>query len=116
MNDFALLPVTDDLGSKYWLMYKVGEAHQPIAMISDTNMRFMARCVIQPEPTNITAGGIGQSIIAYRKRYNLTQQAMAERIGISRNYIAQIERGGSHNLSVNVFQRIVDVLTHQTQE
>jgi DNA-binding XRE family transcriptional regulator len=111
MNDFALLPVTDDLGRKYWLMHKVGEAHQPIAMISDTNMRFMARCVIQSEPVNVTASGIGQSILAYRKRHKLTQQAMAERIGISRNYISQIERGDSLNLSVKVFQRIADVLT-----
>jgi transcriptional regulator with XRE-family HTH domain len=52
----------------------------------------------------------GQRVHDRRKQEKLSQQDLADRVGISRNYLSQIERGTSNNLSWNVRQKLASVL------
>jgi transcriptional regulator with XRE-family HTH domain len=52
----------------------------------------------------------GQRVRMGRQQEKLSQQELADRIGISRNYLSQIERGESNNLSWNVRSKIASVL------
>lgn len=45
---------------------------------------------------------IGEQILQKRKEMKLTQQEVAEKAGISRNYVSMIERGTATNMSFNV--------------
>lgn len=48
---------------------------------------------------------VSESFANTRKKYNLTQKELAEKIGVDRSFIAQIESGfrlPSMNVSVNV--------------
>lgn len=45
-----------------------------------------------------------------RRQEGLSQAALAEQVGISRNYLSQIERGKATNLSWQVRQSLVDLL------
>ena len=44
---------------------------------------------------------------AYRQQNKITQADFAERVGISRNYLSQIERGEAKNFSVAVYMAII---------
>lgn len=50
-----------------------------------------------------------------RIQEGLSQQELADRIGISRNYLSQIERGQATNLSWQVRERLSDVLGLKTE-
>jgi transcriptional regulator with XRE-family HTH domain len=52
----------------------------------------------------------GKRVRMRRLQEKLSQQELADRVGISRNYLSQIERGESNNLSWNVRQKIAAVL------
>lgn len=52
----------------------------------------------------------GSRIKRWREERGLSQAQFAELIGISRNYVSQLERGVSTNLSLNVARRISDEL------
>jgi ribosome-binding protein aMBF1 (putative translation factor) len=52
----------------------------------------------------------GQQVRARRRQEKLSQEELAQRVQISRNYLSQIERGQSTNLSWQVRQRINAVL------
>ncbi len=49
---------------------------------------------------------IGGQLMAYRKKHNLTQTALAEKIGVSQAMISAIERGDK-NVSIKVLAKIV---------
>jgi len=59
--------------------------------------------------SNITYPDFGLLLCSYRKQHNLSQQQIAEHLQLSRNYISQIERGKSSNLSFAVAQRILNL-------
>ena len=46
----------------------------------------------------------------YRTRTRKTQQELADEVGISRNYLSQIERGEAVNFSISVYQRLAAVV------
>lgn len=50
-------------------------------------------------------------IQAYREQTGMTQSRLAEIIGVSRNYISLIERGLATNLSLSVYQRILEAIS-----
>ena len=52
----------------------------------------------------------GQAVKVRRKQEKMSQQALADKVGISRNYLSQIERGQSTNLSWQLRQRLTEVL------
>lgn len=52
---------------------------------------------------------IGEKIRHIRKQSNMTQQELADKIGVSRQYISQIEKGVD-SLSVKKLCSILDVL------
>lgn len=45
-----------------------------------------------------------------RQQEKLSQQELADRVGISRNYLSQIERGQAKNLSWQVVEKLTSIL------
>lgn len=58
---------------------------------------------------------IGQRIRKYRKAYNLSQEQLAEQIGISTTHMSHIETGNT-KLSLPVFVDIAKALSVHTDE
>ncbi len=58
---------------------------------------------------------IGQRIRKFRKAYNLSQEQLAEKIGISTTHMSHIETGNT-KLSLPVFIDIANALSVQTDE
>lgn len=52
----------------------------------------------------------GQQVRDRRLQEDLSQEELAKKIGISRNYLSQIERGQATNLSWQVREKLTDVL------
>ena len=52
----------------------------------------------------------GKKVRDRRREEKLSQEELAQRIGISRNYLSQIERGQATNLSWQVMERLTSVL------
>jgi transcriptional regulator with XRE-family HTH domain len=48
-------------------------------------------------------------IRAYRERTGLSQEQVAHRLGVSRNYVGQIERGQARNVSFELGARILSL-------
>jgi transcriptional regulator with XRE-family HTH domain len=53
---------------------------------------------------------LGQTVKTRRRQEGLSQEELAKAIGISRNYLSQIERGQATNLSWQVMERLTAVL------
>lgn len=58
---------------------------------------------------------IGQRIRKFRKAYNLSQEQLAEKVGISTTHMSHIETGNT-KLSLPVFVDIANVLSVRTDE
>lgn len=58
---------------------------------------------------------IGQRIRKYRKACNLSQEQLAEKVGISKTHMSHIETGNT-KLSLPVFVDIAEALSVQTDE
>lgn len=58
---------------------------------------------------------IGQRIRKYRKACNLSQEQLAEKVGISTTHLSHIETGNT-KLSLPVFVNIAEALSVQTDE
>lgn len=58
---------------------------------------------------------IGQRIRKFRKAYNLSQEELAEKVGISTTHMSHIETGNT-KLSLTVFVDIANALSVQTDE
>ncbi len=52
----------------------------------------------------------GEMVAAVRSRRGMSQTEVAEMMGVSRNYLSQIERGEADNLSLNIAAKIVWIL------
>ena len=64
----------------------------------------------------VDTNDFGQAVKKRRKQEKMSQQVLAERVGISRNYLSQIERGQSTNLSWQLRQRLTEVLGLQEED
>ena len=54
---------------------------------------------------------IGAKLVYYRKIRNLTQEELAEKVGITPQYLSRIENGGySKNVSLSTLMKIAGVL------
>lgn len=58
---------------------------------------------------------IGQKIRKFRKAYNMSQDKLAEAVGISTTHLSHIETGNT-KLSLPVLVKIANVLSVQTDE
>ena len=52
----------------------------------------------------------GKKVRDRRREEKLSQEELAQRVGISRNYLSQIERGQATNLSWQVMERLTSIL------
>lgn len=100
---FWIDSVQDAGGMKYWVLFTHGKFHEPVAIISDTEMAAIAKKVLGVEHQ---FSDLREAIASYRKHHRITQDEFATQCGVSRNYISQIERGVAKNLSLEVYQRI----------
>jgi transcriptional regulator with XRE-family HTH domain len=53
---------------------------------------------------------LGRQVFAKRKEKGLSQSELGSIVGISRNYISQIERGVAHNISMKVINQLAVAL------
>jgi transcriptional regulator with XRE-family HTH domain len=53
---------------------------------------------------------LGRQVLDRRKDMGLSQEALAERAGVSRNYISIIERGEARNVSMNIIGQLAVAL------
>ena len=58
---------------------------------------------------------IGQRIRRFRKAYRLSQEQLAEKVGISTTHMSHIETGNT-KLSLPLFVKLANVLSIQTDE
>lgn len=58
---------------------------------------------------------IGQRVRRFRKAYNLSQEQLAEKIGISTTHLSHIETGNT-KLSLPVLVKLAEALSVQTDE
>jgi len=59
---------------------------------------------------------IGKNIYEIRKRRGLTLTELAERAGIAKSYLSNIERNLNQNPSINVMEKIASVLEVDLKE
>jgi len=64
----------------------------------------------QEEKTGSPMDEFGNTVRLRRRQEGLSQQELAEKVGISRNYLSQIERGQATNLSWQVMEKLTSVL------
>jgi DNA-binding XRE family transcriptional regulator len=57
-------------------------------------------------PNNLSA-----DMVKYRRQHGLTQGELADKIGISRNTVQQIERGLARNLYYQTYERIISTIS-----
>lgn len=103
MSDIFWKCVTDELGSKYWILYKQGHFGTPIAIFEHYRMKVLAMDIMH----NVHTDDLPMAIKRYRERHEYSQEDAAARIGISRNYLSQIERGLVDNLTMKMYEKIV---------
>ncbi len=59
---------------------------------------------------------IGKKVRDRRLEEGLSQEKLAQAVGISRNYLSQIERGQATNLSWQVMERLTSILGLKVEE
>lgn len=59
---------------------------------------------------------LGFLVLRCRRNLRLTQQAFADRLGISRNYISIIERGEAQNPSMEAMRVLAEVMELRVSE
>ncbi len=106
MSNTGCVPVKDDRGSKYWVFFKLGDFAHPIMLIDHYQMKKIAKEVLQ----SVRIDDMPEAVKRFRKNHRLSQEQMAQELGISRNYLSQIERGLANNLTLNLYDRIVEYL------
>ncbi len=58
----------------------------------------------------MAAEAFGKRVRERRDQEGLSQEELAERVGISRNYLSQIERGQANNISWQLMERLASTL------
>ena len=53
---------------------------------------------------------LGERVLIWRRRRNLTQQGLAEAVGVAKNTISRLEQGGITDLRGQVIARLAQVL------
>ena len=56
------------------------------------------------------AAELGRQVLAKRKEKGLSQSELGNLVGISRNYVSQIERGVAHSISMKVINQLAVAL------
>ena len=97
--------VKDD-HSSYWVLYEHGKFRTPIFMLDHYTMKQLAQDVLH----SVHIDDLPEAVKNHRKNHGLSQEVMAERLGISRNYLSQIERGLADNLSMRLYENIIGYL------
>jgi transcriptional regulator with XRE-family HTH domain len=59
---------------------------------------------------------LGRQVLARRQEKGLSQTELAERAGISRNYVSLIERGEATNISMKVINLLAETLETPSSE
>lgn len=110
---FAIEILKDWNGARFYTIFEHGRFHQPTMVISENEAKFLADYILAGRsdlphvPDNET---IANALTNERRRRKLSQETAAEQIGVSRNYLAQIETHKANNMSIDVYRSIVSWL------
>lgn len=107
MTNIHWTPIKDDYGTKYWVLFRHGDFAHPIMLIDHYQMKKIAQEVLQ----SVRIDDMPEAIKQFRVNHRFTQEQMAQELGISRNYLSQIERGLADNLTMKLYDRITAYLT-----
>ena len=110
MGKFCIDRLLDNSGADYWVLFTHGQFHAPVAVIDGINARNLAERVLGINLTMPAVEDLGAAILAHRKKRKLSQTDFAELCNVSRNYISQIERGERSNVSMALYNRILEVM------
>lgn len=95
-----------DQHQTYWILYGHGKFHSPLLVIDHYVMKQLAQDVLH----SVHMDDLPAALKQHRKNYGLSQEVMAQNLGISRNYLSQIERGLADNLSMKLYENIISYL------
>lgn len=104
---YAIEPVTDCAGTKYFILYTHGMLHEPTALLDEMDVRMIANYASGSASRVLSNREIANGTKAMREKYDLTQAHAAELLGISRNYLSMIERGDADNISLEIYRRLM---------
>jgi DNA-binding XRE family transcriptional regulator len=64
--------------------------------------------IIHPSETHAAIDG--DSLVKARETAGLTQQQLADKVGVTRQFISKMEKPGKNEIFLETAQRIIDVL------
>ncbi len=106
MTSFYWTRVKETDGEVFWVLFEQDGFGTPIALIPHYYMKRLASDVLH----TVHMDDLPEALKNHRKHYGLSQDKMAHRLDISRNYLSQIERGLADNLSMRLYENIINYL------
>ena len=91
---------------KYWVFFEHGRFGQPIMIMDHYQVKKLAR-EVQHE---VMFEDIPKQLKRHRENHGFTQEQVAEHLGISRNYVSMIERGVADNMTLKIYEKIINYL------
>ena len=80
------------------------ESGNVVVEMSQLEWRRVAVTSFKPED-------LGKEIVIYRKTERMNQKKFADRVGISRTRLSEIERGVHPQMSMRTYQRIIEAIS-----
>ena len=99
----------DSAGRRYFSIFERGDFHRPLLVIDEREAATLAVAMLGGRaklPVVPGASEIAHEVSYHRAERGLTQSELAQKLGISRNYVAQIEAGRAENISLEIYRSI----------
>jgi DNA-binding XRE family transcriptional regulator len=99
----------DGAGRRYFSIFEHGSFHRPLLIIDEREATTIAIAMLGGRaklPVVPGANEIAHEVRYHRAERGLSQLKLAQKLGISRNYVAQIEAGKAENISIGIYRRI----------
>ena len=91
---------------KYWVFFEHGRFNHPVMIMDHYQVKKLAKEVMHDMLFKETP----ELLKKHRERHGFTQEQMAEHLGISRNYVSMIERGVADNMTLKIYEKIINYL------
>ena len=98
--------VVEDDVYKYWVFFEHGRFNHPV-MIMD---HYQAKKFAKEVQREVLFQEVPEALKRLRERNGITQEQVAGYLGISRNYVSMIERGIADNMTLKMYEKIINYL------